>query len=121
MTELGGVFRTTVQLSASSFTTVFAPSGEQIKITMAYLKLDSSGERKNADLSVSPASGAETSTGFGTSSSNDELPPLGANPSFGASDVKGLQPINITDSNGIYISSVENDPVDVILQGVRVA
>lgn len=121
MTEIGGVFTTTVQVAGTSFTTVFAPTGEQIKVTMTYAKRQSGGNVRNAELNASPASGAESSPRRGTRTTEAELPSVGANPSNGASDITTLQPIYITDSDGLYIGHGNSSDIDVLIQGVRVA
>lgn len=122
MPEIGGVFTKTIEVSKLSFTTVLAPTGEQIKITNAYGKATYDGDPRNDQLAVSPASGAEIGATAGTKTSKLEVPLLGANPSNGSSDITTLQPIYITDSEGMYVGNINsNDPVDVVIQGVRVA
>jgi len=121
MTEIGGVFTTTVQVTGSSFTTVFAPTGEQVKVTMAYSKRQSGANVENDTLNASPASGAESAARRGTKSNEAEMPPVGGNPSNGSSDITTLQPIYITDSDGLYLGNEASRDIDVLIQGVRVA
>lgn len=120
MTEVGGVFITQLSLSSSSFATVFAPSGEEIKITMAYAKSQQFGAPENRRLSVSPATGTEGDVGGGTAGGFG--PALGRNSSLGSSNAKGIQPVLITDSDGLYVANEDTElSLDVIVQGVRIA
>lgn len=120
MTEIGGVFTKTVSLSASSFTTVSAATGEQVKITMAYGKRPGNGGEKNSNVYISPANGAENDANRGTTTGRS-VPPVGANYNGGTANNSSLQPIFITDSDPLYVGSTHANPLDVLIQGVRVA
>jgi len=121
MPEIGGVFTTTVQLTGSSFSTVFAPTGEQVKVTMTYSKPQSGGRAENESLFVAPANGAESQVASGTQTKQFQIPPVGGNPSISSSDVSALQPIYITDSDGLFVGNEGSKNIDVLIQGVRVA
>jgi len=120
MTEVGGVFITQLSLSAGSFSTIFAPSGEEIKITMVYAKSQQFAVPENAKTTVSPAIGTENDGSNGTGGRFG--PALGGNQSMGSSSARGIQPVLITDSDGLYVGNKSNDlTLDVIVQGVRIA
>lgn len=123
MTDVGGVYTQTLSLSASSFTSVTAPTGEQIKITLVYAKdpNNNGGFPANDSLSVAPATGGEQTAGDGTTSKAGGIPPIGGNAMGGSNDVDGLQPIFITDADPLYVGNSLSDSMEVFLQGVRVA
>lgn len=122
MPEVGGVFTTTVSLSTQTFTELFAPAGEQIKITMSYAKTQANGEPVNSLLFIAPASGGEASSSEGTDTATDTIPPIGGNVGPSSTAEGGLQPIYITDSEGLYIGNFDSsNDFDVLIRGVRVA
>jgi len=120
MTEIGGVFTKPVSLSAQSFTSVFAPTGEQIKITMAHMRTGN-GTSRNSSLFVAPNAGPENDVSRGITSDDDDVPPIGGNASFGSGDAGGAQPIFITDSEAVHLGNTTGATVTIALQGVRVA
>jgi len=121
MTEVGGVFKTSVALASNTFTEIFAPTGEQIKITMAYAK-SGSGNPRNDDFFIAPVTGTETDPSHGTGSGDSEIPPIGGNPSYGSSNVNGLQPVFMTDSQGVHVgNSSTSSNIEIEILGVRVA
>jgi hypothetical protein len=119
MTNVGGGFVRVETVPASSFVTLFAPSDETQKITMVYGK-EGGATPRNKSLVVSPASGIETDEKQGTGSQDDEVPPLGGNASAAGTEIFGLQPVVITDSNGLYIGNKASSK-EVIINGVRIA
>jgi len=125
MTEIGAAFTTTINLSGSSFTEIFAPTGEQIKITMVYAKATgtSAGNPANNKLNVSPASGTESKPIHGTVTGASGVPPIGSNSDFDSNskDISSLQPTLITDSDGLFIGNDSSNGADVLVRGVRVA
>jgi hypothetical protein len=130
MTEAGEAFVSIVQLSASSFTEFFAPSGETRKISMAYAKAPSQsgspGVPTNAKFSIAPSNGTETTPTQGVDASKRDVqvrPPLGTNADMitDTDSIEGLHPLFITDSNGVFLGNNDSSPVDVILQGVRIS
>jgi len=121
MTEVGGVFKTDVALVSNSFIDIFAPTGEQIKITTVYAK-DANGNPKNGQCFIAPVTGSETDPSDGTGSADSEIPPIGGNPSYGSSNVNGLQPVFMTDSQGLHVGNgSDTTAIQIEVLGVRVA
>jgi len=122
MVEVGEPFTMQETLSKESFITVFAPSGEKRKVTMVVAKAKT-GDRFDFydDFYVAPATGNESGVEQGTRGKS-YLPPLGGNGTYGQDNAAGLQPVYITESDGLYIGwgSTVSD-IDVIIQGVRIA
>jgi hypothetical protein len=119
MTEVGEGFVRIVSVSGGSFTTVFAPSGEKQKITMVYFKDVGFGNADNQELFVSPANGSENSTSRGTNTGDGQTPPVGASTTDSA--VNALQPIIISDTDGLYIGNTGSNTNDAVINGVRIA
>lgn len=122
MPDIGEPFNRLVTVSTDSFIEYFADSGEKWKVTMIFSKRSSavskSGDMTTKNLFVSPATGNEAGRSEGTNGSNNH-PPLGGN-AKGGTDQGGLQPVYITDSNGLYIGNDGPESI-VAIQGVRVA
>lgn len=109
MTEIGGVFTTEVSVGGQSFTTIFAPTGETIKVKLV-LPLAGTG------IYVKPASGSDSNSAEGFTA--DGGPTVGGIPT---SNGKSLEAIYMSDSQGLYVGNNETFAIAVSIQGVRVA
>lgn len=122
MTEIGDVYTTLVSLTVGSFTTVFAPTGETIKVTQCFPKLATNDGKfeSNGDLLIAPASGNEADQRQGAGGYRTS-PALGGNASNGSSNYQGIQPVFMTDSDGLYIGNNSASDLEIVVQGVRIA
>lgn len=125
MTDIGEPFIRQVSLSANAFTTIFAPAGEKRKVTLVVAKAASFGQiLPTQDLNVSPANGAENgpNKGYNQPSGATDVPVVGGNATpQDSNSYIGLQPIFISDSDGLYLGEDSGTAVDVFVQGVRIA
>jgi hypothetical protein len=122
MVEVGEAVIRTVNLASSSFSTVSAPPGETQKISMVYAKEASTGEPRNDNLNVAPATGAESGSAQGAVSVSNDAGTVGGNLEITSNSYDGLQPIFIDDTTGLYIGNDSTGKsIDVIIQGVRIS